>query len=124
ETDLTPANRARTWRPTPRRSPKPSSLGGRELQHTRRGGGGKGLAQRGPQPAGRAEARHTRGGDADAAAGARIGAVARGAPGDDEGAEPADGRAAAVAQAVADAGQERVQRALGGGLRAAGGGGE
>src|SRR6266542_4475147 len=88
----TPATRARTWRPTPRRSPTKSA----ERRHDTTPGRAnrqRASAQDGLEAAAGTEAGSACGRDRDLLARARVAAVAGGALGDHEGAEAADGHA-------------------------------
>src|ERR671935_2277848 len=90
----TPATRARTWRPTPRRSPtgwltrarqRPTAYltlcAGESARSDRQLPDGPALSQRRPQGPAGAEPRDARRGDSDAAARPRVGALAGGALG-------------------------------------------
>src|SRR5262249_49146596 len=125
----TPITRARTWRPTIRRSP--SSVG-----HCT--GRGAEVSRRGPltarvltacvrllhvvlQRAAGLEARDATGGNLDDLPGAGIAAVAFGPAAHQEGPEAADGYLPAPLQRFEHAVEQGVERALRGDLRAAGG---
>src|SRR5215470_16035712 len=125
----TPITRARTWRPTIRRSP--SSVGhctGRGFKVSRRGplttrvrAACARLLHVVLQRAAGLEARDATGGDLDDLAGARVATVALGPAAHEEGPEAADGHLPAPLQRVEHAVEQGVEGALGGDLRAAGG---
>src|SRR5437773_5971658 len=129
----TPATWSRATRPTTRRSPKiprrranysiRSKASQRtEVQRTRTSeplSNDRGLPNRALQRATGAEARNLGRRDLDLVARARVAAVASGTPGDDEGAEAADGDPPAPAERLVDPAHEGGHRLLGGGLGAA-----
>src|SRR6267378_3448714 len=80
----------------------------------------RGSAQRDPETPTRAEARHLGRRNLDLLAGARVAAVARRAPRDDERAKSGDGHAPAAAERLDDAGDHGVHGLLRSGLGAAG----
>src|SRR5215510_8183041 len=87
----TPITRARTWRPTIRRSPSGGGhCTGASSEVSRHGADGATLLQRIPEGATRLEARNATGGDPDGLSGSRIASVAFGAPAQEERAESAD----------------------------------
>src|SRR5262245_56610590 len=121
----TPATRARTWRPTTRRSPTdpPSPRTVPQLaegvRHARpRGarGGASPSAQRVPEDVAGPELGHPGGGDGDLPAGAGVPAVAGGPAGYHEGAEAAEGHALPAVKRVPHRGEEGVDGAIRGDL--------
>src|SRR5436190_7781177 len=105
----TPATRARTWCPTPRRSPTKTDSVTNDIT-----GLAPRSADRGLERAARLEARHLRGRDRDFFSRARVATVARGALVHAERAEATDRHAPALAQRVENGAHEGVHREVGG----------